>query len=539
VVEAEPSAFQSYRAPAENGQAFVYPPSSRLRDAIAENHDRLSAAQLSFGGHDFLDVRARSRVDLLDCLSDERQSTNPSSPQTSAKGMFILGGHQPELYHAGVWFKNFYISALAENSNAHAVNLQIDHDLCRSVAIRVPVINAEGTLVQELIGPEPPSAAVPWEMRFAADKDNWSKFPALLNSKFAGSDRNLLAIRFWPHVLQKIAAGRPIGEAYSFARHQAELAEGLNTTDLPMSRLTRSSGFAFFCQALMRDSQRFAEIYNACRVVYRKEHRIRNAAHPVPALQSRGDWTEAALWIYHRDDPVRRAVFVRTHDGYWEVGDGVSPMVRLSMNSNDQFLADWNHFAEQGYCIRTRALTTTMFLRLFVADLFVHGIGGGKYDQLTDLIIKRWMGLNPPSYAVATATMRIPFAGKSQQVDGAEKLRQQLRDSFYHVETIRSSQLDVDSKLRDELERLTGHKRRLLMEIPQVGKRKLWHAEISRVNSELAQLATGYRTNLTDKLADTLVFERSQSILNSREYSIALFPPTLPRQLHELAKSQL
>ena len=35
-----------------------------------------------------------------------------------------------------------------------------------------------------------------------------------------------------------------------------------------------------------------------------------------------------------------------------------------------------------GIRLRTRALTTTMYARFLIGDLFVHGIGGAKYDEL-------------------------------------------------------------------------------------------------------------------------------------------------------------
>ena len=52
----------------------------------------------------------------------------------------------------------------------------------------------------------------------------------------------------------------------------------------------------------------------------------------------------------------------------------------------------WRSLEAHGFKIRTRALTTTMFARLFLADLFIHGIGGGIYDELTDRIIERYYG---------------------------------------------------------------------------------------------------------------------------------------------------
>ncbi len=63
----------------------------------------------------------------------------------------------------------------------------------------------------------------------------------------------------------------------------------------------------------------------------------------------------------------------------------------------------------EGFKVRTRALTTTLFARLFLADLFIHGIGGGKYDELTDAIVRRFYGFEPPRYLVLSATRWLPL----------------------------------------------------------------------------------------------------------------------------------
>ena len=63
-----------------------------------------------------------------------------------------------------------------------------------------------------------------------------------------------------------------------------------------------------------------------------------------------------------------------------------------------------------------RALTLTMLLRLFVADQFVHGIGGARYDQVTDTLIARHFNLEPPRFAVTTATLYFPgAAGRTRE----------------------------------------------------------------------------------------------------------------------------
>jgi hypothetical protein len=57
-----------------------------------------------------------------------------------------------------------------------------------------------------------------------------------------------------------------------------------------------------------------------------------------------------------------------------------------------------------------------MFIRLLLADQFVHGIGGARYDQVTDKLIARHFGLAPPRFAVTTATMYFPEAAGRARV---------------------------------------------------------------------------------------------------------------------------
>ena len=50
-----------------------------------------------------------------------------------------------------------------------------------------------------------------------------------------------------------------------------------------------------------------------------------------------------------------------------------------------------------------------MFARMLVGDVFLHGIGGGKYDELTDVLIQRFYSVQPPRYLVLSATLRLPL----------------------------------------------------------------------------------------------------------------------------------
>ncbi len=99
----------------------------------------------------------------------------------------------------------------------------------------------------------------------------------------------------------------------------------------------------------------------------------------------------------------------------------------LPMPSHQGFVDAWRGLEASGYKIRSRALTTTLFARLMLADLFVHGIGGGKYDELTDELIRRFFGLEPPAFVVLSGTLWLPLPGFAVSAEDRQRLGSKLR----------------------------------------------------------------------------------------------------------------
>jgi len=90
--------------------------------------------------------------------------------------------------------------------------------------------------------------------------------------------------------------------------------------------------------------------------------------------------------------------------------------------------------AKRGVKIRTRALATTLFARLVLGDLFLHGIGGAKYDQVTNQIAEHFFGFALPEFGTVSATLRLPIDHPCASVEQSQTLRQQLRELDYHPE---------------------------------------------------------------------------------------------------------
>jgi hypothetical protein len=83
----------------------------------------------------------------------------------------------------------------------------------------------------------------------------------------------------------------------------------------------------------------------------------------------------------------------------------------------------------QGVRLRTRALTTTMFARFLLGDLFLHGIGGAKYDELGDEIAGRFFGFTPPGYLTLSLTLWLGGLGAEPAARGRKaEIERLIRD---------------------------------------------------------------------------------------------------------------
>ena len=116
---------------------------------------------------------------------------------------------------------------------------------------------------------------------------------------------------------------------------------------------------------------------------------------------------------------------------------------------------------------------TTMYARLVLCDLFLHGIGGAKYDELTDAIIRRSMGIEPPSYLTATATIQLPLEYPRVSEDELCRAQREERELRFHAEHVAG---DAALVAQETTPGGDAAPRRA----------EAWHREITAVNESLA-----------------------------------------------------
>ncbi len=443
----------------------------------------------------------------------------------------FLSGHQPELFHPGVWYKNAVISRLAQDLRGLAINLIIDHDLPKHAAIQVPTEGTDHSLTRSAISPLDIQSNVPWEMldQFATIKRGFAEQVQQVAHNLL--PHQPLIDQYWSLVLRAVDEGTPIGQAFAFARHELELQRGWSTMELPMSEVCDTWEFGQFVAMVVADAERFAEVYNKARKSYRDHQRIRNQAHPVPPLgmQSIEDtrWIELPFWIYSDSKPKREGLWLVHRESRFVLSSrpkDLSQKIEVDLGTSPSLsLTVFERLKSQGIRIRSRALSTTLFLRVFAADLFVHGIGGGMYDQVTDQIIREWLSIEAPVYMVASASLHLPMFAKVEREEfDVAGLQQRIRQTVFQPEKTLTNEQRSDATIRE----LVNRKQVLLQSIPMTNHdhaKSQWHVQLSEVNEALSLHTSAIRRHLEDLLKHAKHQQRQKKLIQSREYAFVLF----------------
>jgi hypothetical protein len=179
---------------------------------------------------------------------------------------------------------------------------------------------------------------------------------------------------------------------------------------------------------------------------------------------------------------------------------------------------------QSGVKLRTRALSTTLFARLMLGDLFLHGIGGAKYDQVTDRLARQFFGFSLPEFAAVSATLRLPIRRDDVHPKQPIEAERQLRELRYHPERFVDS---IGSHANGEWSRagkIIEEKRRWIGTPKTRVNARQRHLAIAGANEALQPFVDPLRKTLESSLDEVARRERAEAILNSREYAFCLYP---------------
>ncbi|OYW13736.1 MAG: hypothetical protein B7Z55_16380, partial [Planctomycetales bacterium 12-60-4] len=340
-----------------------------------------------------------------------------------------------ELFHPGVWAKNFAVGRLAERVQGTSLHLIVDNDASALSTIHVPAGSREQPRLQS-VPFDAPRPLQPWESRIVSDAQLFTTF----------AEETALALRpwgidpvvqeAWPAAVQQLRQKNSLVDALTSARVFMERKWGLRNLELPLSRLCTLPPFLWLVATIVARLPEFVSHYNAVLREYRCLNRVRSRSHPVPDLAHQDEWYEAPFWVWQAGDTQRDRLWVRRRGSIWTLRDSREELLHLEIGAGGDASTAIERLSDlerRGVHLRTRALTTTLFARLGLADLFVHGLGGAKYDEMTDALMGRFFDVDPPSFMTVSATAHLPLGTSwNVSVEDRGRLRHAIRDLEYN-----------------------------------------------------------------------------------------------------------
>jgi len=207
---------RKHRPPPDSGGRLFDPPISPdpTNPAIAIDHlvDNNKLLRTAFdtqvGDLKLWELVAATRREVLtvatEYTSSYRDVSRPTNTAEWIAAPIIMGGHQPDLFHPGVWLKNFAIDAYARRLGGTAINLIVDTDYCRSTSVGVPVGTPDSARLEHVpfdrAGPP-----VAWEERGAEDLDCFRTFGRRASDLLTPLVPDAILRRWWPLAVERMS----------------------------------------------------------------------------------------------------------------------------------------------------------------------------------------------------------------------------------------------------------------------------------------------------------------------------------------------
>ncbi len=504
--------------PPSDGQVLIWPDAAALSTLAEANRGQRQGRQIL----------------LLGRPADEWSAASSDVP------LRFMFGHQPDFFHPGVWLKGVAAECLALAAGGTHSFLLVDSDVPGQIRLEWP--EKDGDRLEKRsrsVG----SGEAPFEALSAGLTDGMIamlveiRSPAASDALIPRFRSGFEALRSAPYVDRWIAGFSAGNDELGLALPEFVRVSRLFKIDGP----EHASAAAFVAHLLLH-AEAFAAAYNRAIADYRHKRGIRGTRHPIPDLETGPDRIELPLWLLRPAQPRRRLF----------VSPAGRDAIRLSADETLVGVADPTALRREpakalaelcgGWRIRPRALAQTMYARLCLCDLFIHGIGGAKYDQITDRVIRSFFEVEPPAFGCVSATLWLALNRFDAAEDELARLRRFHRD-FRHNPQRYLANDPISPTLRaclDERADAIHESERLREEAPRNrAARRAAYDRIRRANACLladVPPALGVTPDRIDELERRIRHDR---IAKHREWFFALYPADKLKQLANTLKRAL
>ena len=516
-----------------HGEFYFEPPLSQWKEQALRNHER--ASREAYWGQSAPTVRAALKLPVDRPL--------------------VFTGHQPIFFHPGIWAKNLAASSLAESIGGAACHKLTDTALVTEYVHAVPELEEGGQSRRRAL-----EFFTTHENREGEKKFAFAFLPAPEKAAFQKildegkiyappSVKEALHL-YEEHLMKGLRENKSWNDFHIFTLRLLDEICGTQRLYFEGSRFWRSDPFLEFASYWLMNLPTVTEAYNHSLDEYRKAHHIKHELTPVPNLKFESWWFELPFWGVNK-----------YHQRYsaWAKSDGHHLTIRLQGSDGLYTVALKNFLAELKalpIVLWPKALPQTLFCRLYLSDYFIHGLGGGAYEQVNNIFFEKVFSSKPLDFGTVTATWWVEpeqslkmeeIVRWEEKILGWQRALQKnpeylfTKKDAWNVELPEFIRKKFGETAQDpELEGWAREKPPLIESLKDPSKRAEASKRIAEINQKLGDRYVSLFATLETGLADITKLKKVEEVLTFRGYPFFCYAPKvfidMKKKLQELSQ---
>ncbi len=539
---------KSFTIPRQNKEIFIKPAYDDIPGLIDLNKGRFKSYGFDINGIPFSEFRERARSETLKKAGKYTEGIKSLCSKLDITGIenlpctdgayksgrdIIETGHSPILAHPGVMIKHGLVNSIAKKVKAIGINMVVDNDTCHDDCLNIPDINGLDSSVKRI--EFLPSLYNLYNLAFEeiryTDSTQLTVFKESVLKILHNPDMRKPFEDFINSVINLSGETLQFTDLFTCARHAFLLRFGICNLEIPVSIISETEPFLNFFLHITANARSFVDIYNAKLGEYRRLKKISSKANPLPDLMEKGYVVELPFWIWGEGES-RKNLYASVADNRRIsiiCEDKIVDHFDFGENDNSsENIRRLKDLISKGIKIRPKAIVNTMYSRMFFSDLFIHGIGGAKYDLVTDEIIREFFGVEPPMYAAVSATLHLPYKPFDVSNDDVIALKHVIKDMGYNPDKYASGDVMEDAGMRS----MVSEKKDLIAGEKHDSEEKYRAFErLKELNALMREKIKPLIEEKEKELEDLEKRLRYNTIVTNREYAFCLYPETMLGEL--------
>jgi hypothetical protein len=466
----------------------------------------------------------------------------------------VLTGHQPVFFYPGIWAKCLAASQLAQSVGGAAYHKITDTALAPEFIQFLPEVNEKGrarrTEVDFFTSKEMKNKekTVPYSFLSAPEKTALER--VLSNAAAFGPPSVQKGVKYFSDkLIDGLKVNTSWNQFHSYTLDLLDHISGTKRVTLVGSALWESEPFLDFFIFWLTHMMDLNKDYNDSLDEYRKKNGITHEIEPMPNLRFE-DWHfELPFWGTTKD---------HRRDSLWAKTDGKTISLKIKgLVGHFTFHIDdlKKELSASSLKIWPKAIPQTLFCRMYLCDFFIHGIGGGAYEEVGDLFFKKTTMIDPPAYGVTSATYLVDDK-ESEGLDvivNHEKImglwKRALEQNPEYLFTRETDwKRDLPAFIRGYFEKcsqiaalrkLADEKKNILNLLKDPVKKSEAAKRIKELNGELYAGYAEIITALEQGILDTQAVKETRDVLAFREYPFFCFGEEVFLDMKEKIKRAL